>query len=308
MITLFGKQIDPKSLLAPEDFKAEWREKMSDEEYHADRTAVGSSSLRRTAKSMLSFANSMWGKGETETDAMKFGSLVHLAVLEPQRFKSLLVVQPVIEGYTAKGELTTSLNCKDVQKNIAAWKVKQDPKAVIVLQEEADRLLCMIDSVMSHPHASLLLKNVKTEIAGYARDPITGIRIKIKPDVLAFNADRLSDLKTCKDSYWPEFRRTVENKKYYFQDAQYAAITKQITGIEPTNRAWIAVESQAPFETAVHEVHHEYKMQGEQQFRDSLDKVKAAIDANDFPCRQPEAEMGEPSPFFKKEFNYNEIY
>lgn len=300
MITVYGKTFDPKALIAEEGFKAEWREKMTDEEYHADKTAVGSSTLRKARRSLFSFAAHLIG-GEEPTEAMKFGTLVHLAILEPNKFKSLYVVQPVFEGYTSKGELTTSLNCKDVQRKIAAWKAQQHPKAVFVTEKEKEKLLCMIDSVMSHPMASELLRNVKTEVAGYARDPRTGIRVKIKQDIISCDVGYQTDLKTCNDSYWPEFRRTVESKAYYFQDAQYAGITEAITGIKPEHRSWIAVQNKFPFETAVHEVHPAYQERGERQYNEALTAVKTAIDENSFPMRDLGAPIGEPSYFFKKE-------
>lgn len=303
MINLYGTQIDPKSILAPEDFKAEWREHVTDEEYHADKTAVGSSSLRKTKKSMFAFAGAMWGQGEKETDAMRFGSLVHLAMLQPQKFKDFILVMPEFTGYTQKGELSTRSKEAIEKKN--KWLAEVPKDAIVVEAQEQEKLLCMIDSVLSHPRASLLLKNVKTEVAGYWRDPVTGIRCKIKPDILTFDSEILVDLKTCRDCYWPEFRRTVEAKKYYFQDAMYRQITGQITGIEPQLSAWIAVENVYPYETAVHPVHYDYRDAGAKEFRHALDMVKVSIDENNFSQYKLSAEDVNPTKNFLIENDYN---
>lgn len=298
---LHGIEIESKSILAPEGFQATWKEGMSDEEYHGDKTAVGSSSLRKAKKSPLAFAGAMWGPEQEPTDPMKFGTLVHMAILEPAKFKSKYVVMPEFVGFTKDGKPTTSKNSKDVQDKIARWQSDLPKNSVVVTEEERHSLFCMIDSVLSHPTASQLLKNVKTELAGFYRDEQTGIKIKIKHDIFAFTGDIQSDLKTCKDSYWPEFRRTVESRKYYFQDSMYAEATKQITGRMPESRAWIAVENTYPFETRVHEVCPIYKEAGANEYRHCLDLVKNCIDKDDFPGGQLEPELTLPSYNFTKE-------
>lgn len=301
MVKLYNKEIDPKSILAPEGFKPTWREGLTDEQYHGDKTAVGSSSLRKAKKSLLSFAGAMWGPAQEPTSAQEFGTLVHMAILEPTKFKNRYFVEPEFVGITKDGKVTTSKNAKDVQEKMARW-VSELPKgAVIVTEEERENLFNMIESVLSHPTASKLLTNVKTEFSGYYVDEKTGILLKIRHDIFAFNGGIQSDLKTCEDSYWPEFRRSVEKYKYYFQDSMYADGTKQIQGVMPENRAWIAVEKKFPFETRVHEVCPVYKEAGANEVRYTLDRVKKGIDENSFPGGQLEPELTQPSIWFEKE-------
>lgn len=301
MITLYGKEFNPKSILAHETFKPVWRERMTDEQYHGDKSAVGSSSLRKAKKSLMAFAGAMWGPEIEPTDPMKFGTLVHMAILEPSKFKSRYFVEPEFVGVTKDGKVTTSKNAKDVQEKYAKWTSELPKGAVVVTEDERSALFNMIESVLSHPTASQLLTNVKTELAGFYRDEKTGILIKIKHDIFAFTGDIQADLKTCQDSYWPEFRRTVESKKYYFQDAMYAQATKEINGVMPESRAWIAVENKYPFETRVHEVCPVYKEAGANEYRHCLDKVKKGIDENSFPPGQLEPELTQPSIWFEKE-------
>lgn len=306
MVKLFKTEINPRSILAPEGFVPTWREDMTDEQYHADKTAVGSSSLRKAKKSLLSFAGAMWLRSEAETEAMRMGKIIHLATLEGSKFIERYVVEPHFTGFTKDGKVTDSRNATDVKEKYAKWQKDLPKDAIVVTEEERETIRCMADSVLSHPTASQVLTNVKTEIAGYARDPKTGILVKIKPDVLAFTSEILADLKTCRDSHWFEFRRTVESKKYYFQDSMYADVTQQITGIKPEHRVWIAVENQFPFETRVHEVCPIYKEAGSAEYRHCLDLVKQGIDNNDFPGGQLDPELTQPSVWFEKE--HGEMY
>ena len=60
--------------------------KISNEEYHADKTAVGHSSLVRMLRSPAHFVECIRG-GIEQTPAMQFGTAVHAAILEPLVFE-----------------------------------------------------------------------------------------------------------------------------------------------------------------------------------------------------------------------------
>jgi hypothetical protein len=67
--------------------KPHWKENLDNETYHADKSAVGSSSLRKILKSPLSFYSDFFlSTPQEKTDAMRFGELVHVAVLEGSKF------------------------------------------------------------------------------------------------------------------------------------------------------------------------------------------------------------------------------
>jgi hypothetical protein len=299
MIEICGKKINPKSILEL-DIKSEWRE-MPVEDYHADKTAVNSSSLKYATKSEFAFAHVFWGPPKEPTDAMKFGTLVHMAILEPAKFKENYVVEPYFEGPTQDGKM--SPNSKVAKEKRAAWRSELPSSAVVVTEEEQAKIFSMIDSVLSHPTASVLLKDGRPELIGYWKDKTTGINLRMMADFMAFNLGVLADLKTCQDSEWEAFRKTgVEGLQYFHQMAMYVDGTENISKKKVENKVWIAVENKYPFETRVHEVDEKYDYAGNFQYRENLNKVKKAIDLNHFPQGQLESVKGEPTPWFYKKY------
>jgi hypothetical protein len=60
-----------------------------------------------------------------ETEALRQGKLIHFAFENPQQFLETYIVEPIFQGKTQKGELTTSPNCKEVKEKKAEWLSKQ---------------------------------------------------------------------------------------------------------------------------------------------------------------------------------------
>jgi len=289
------KLIDP-SLITPG-----WREIPTDE-YHADKTAVNFSSLKHIEKSSHAFARSYWGKPKKRTAAMRFGSIAHLAILEGHKFKQMVVVMPDFQSRTAAGVITDSKNTNYYRMQVLEWELAQDPKAIVVTTEDMDRILNMIESVMSNEAAVNLIKRGKPEVIGYWTDKQTGINLRLAGDLLAFDVEVLTDLKTCQDSRWELFRKNVESHRYDLQMAMYREGIYHITGIKPQHGAWLAVESQEPYETRIHEVGPKYETIGDFEFRRSIDKLKKSIDEKTFAHGKEEIMVGEPTVWFERKY------
>lgn len=277
-----------------------WRENLPDEQYHKDKSAVNFSSLKHIDKSNFAFAQSYWGKQKPPTAAMKFGTLAHMAILEGEKFRSKYVVMPEFTGYTGDGKL--SANSKDAKDKRAKWIMEQPKGAIIVTEEEREKLFNMIDSVLSNEKAVQILSSGKPEIAGYWQDKKTGLNLRMKADFLSFDLGVLVDVKTCQDVRWEFFRKSVENYRYDIQIMMYNDGVKNITGKEPENRVWLVIESEAPHEVRLHEVGPEYEAIGEFEYRRSLDKLKSAIDKGEFLQGNDDILIAEPSFWFKRKY------
>lgn len=306
------QDVEKRLIFAPEDYKAHWRPEMSDEAYHADKTAVNSGSLVRMTKSPRAFHAAFFlGKNPEPTKAMKFGSLAHMALLQGSKFKEKYVVMPEIVGYTKDGKPTTSGNAKDVQDKKAKWLADQPEGAIITTEADRERLFAMIDSVLSHEQAVKLLSQGQPEVAGYWRDPETGIRCRIKPDFISFGVNSYLEVKTTTDSIWEHFRRSVESLRYDIQVAMYEEGIHQITGHRPEHSVWLAIESQYPFEVACFEVPDQYKSTGLYEFKEGLKRIKECVLEDKWPQREQEIIYGEMSPWFFSKYDdkgaFNEL-
>lgn len=254
-------------ILGPE-FSGHWVENLNEEIYHADKTSVSSGGVRAALRSPRNFFRRyIVGVERDETDAMRFGSAAHLAILEPERFKQLYVVQPDF------GPLQSSTN----RAKRDMWKLSLPAGSVVLTQGELDRLRWMIDSLMEHPVAVNLLKGAATEVSGYFRDPVTGLKCRFRPDVVRMDFGALPDLKTTKDCTADSFAKDIWNRGYYIQLAFYAFGVEQITGRRPSDPCFIAVENQEPFETEVYGCDEAMLERGEVAVRNGLDRIAASI-------------------------------
>lgn len=291
---------DLQKLLIPNEIG--WREGLEDEIYHSDKSAVNFSSLKHIDKSTHAFARSYWGPRKDPTKSLKFGTLAHMAILEGEKFKERYVVMPEFESFDTKGNRSESKNTKYYKDQVAQWQIGLKKDAIVVTEQEKNRLFLMIESVLSNPKAVKLLSSGKPELAGYWTDKETGINLRIKTDFLAFDLGVLTDVKTCQDVRWEMFRKSVENYRYDIQMAMYNDGVKNITGMEPKNRAWLVVESEEPHESRIHEVGPMYEEIGQFEYRKCLRKLADALDKGVFDQGSDEILVGEPTHWFMRKY------
>lgn len=288
----------PKDLIAPPDYIAHWDESVTDEQYHADRTSVGSSQLRLILDSPAAFYESYYGEQgleedelepddvEEEAEHFRVGKMVHMAILENEKFKELYVVQPEFWGYTQKGERTNNPNCKEVKEQKAAWEAMLPVGAKVCTQAELDMITGMARAIMRHPEAPNLIKDCAREVAGYYRDPETGILIRFKPDLLKFNGSAMTDFKTAKSSDEVFFGSQAFNHRHDIQMFTYAEGALKINGKRPEIITSLVTEKKAPFEPAVFYWTPEDLVQAEVDYRAALRKLRKCIDEDRWPYRQ----------------------
>lgn len=286
--------------------KTEWRI-MNPEEYHKDKTAVNFSSLKNMEKSEFSFAKSYWGKPKEATDSMRFGNIVHMAMLEGAKFKDLVVVEPMFTGVTSKGEVTTSKNSKDVKRQLDEWRLSLNPRSIVIAEEEREKIINMTDSLLSNAKAVKILNNSKPEVIGYWHDEEFGINCRFMADLYSESLGILPDLKTTQDARWEYFRKSVESYNYPLQLIMYSKGIKAITGKAPEQKCWITVESQGAHETRIHEVSPIYEATAEFEYRKFMTELKNAIKNKKFEQRGSEVEVGEPSVYYQRKYEFTDL-
>lgn len=290
---------ESKIIIDP-NFKSLWRENLAAEEYHADRTAVNSSSLKTIRKSSHAFRrNFIEGRSKEPSPAMEFGTLAHLAILEGDSFRAKYIVMPEFTGYTKDGRLSSqSAEARDKK---SAWEAEQELEGrLVVTQEELDKLFFMIDSVLNNQEASKLLKNGLTEVSGYYADPETGIVCRIRPDFISFDLNAMVDVKTVAKADIDWFRKNrVEDYEfnYYFQMSMYDEGTSIISGKSVDYPIWILICNEEPFETIVVPMEQPYREIGGKEYHDALRKLKKCIETKAWD-KQPSLQQMHPSHWF----------
>ena len=197
--------------------------------------AINATSIKAGQKSMLHMHEAMTGESKEQTPAMRWGSLVHKAILEPAEFAALVCVYEGVK----RG------------KDWEAFKLENNLDFVVSLDEK-ERLEDIRDAVHNNTHAHDLISHCIKEMTiewegeyGAAKARLDGY------DVFA----GIIDLKTAKNITPDGFARQFISLGYDLQVGWYVE-GAMIAGNrqELPNVTIIAVEPIAPYDVAVYTV------------------------------------------------------
>lgn len=262
--------------IVDQSFQNRWLESLSNEEYHSDKTSVSSSGVRAALISPRDFYRGIvLGLRKKETKPMKLGSIVHMAVLEPNKFRSLYKMQPDF------GDLRSPKN-RDKRD---AWISDQPKDAMIMTSSEYDSLMNMLESVMNYQNGMIvnMLKNAVFEKSGIFRDPDTGLKCRFRTDALQEDMSLLSELKTTRDPSYNFFMNEIGNKDYHVQVALYSKGVKEVHGTEPQQKSFIAVQNCEPYHVAVYEMPEGMLSVAEQKVKTGLLRIKKSLETDTWP-------------------------
>jgi PDDEXK-like domain of unknown function (DUF3799) len=178
---------------------------------------------------------------EEDSQALKIGTLTHMAALQPQQYDKTVRVAPDVDRRTKDGKAIWE-----------AFTATLEPHQMAIKKDESD----MIQS-MALAASEALKSRIPDADKGkwHVEEPLystyKGKPIKGRPDLVIEFADGLKiivDIKTTKDASPKAFAKDVSNFKYYLQDAWY----KQLTGA--TRFLFIALEKVEPFDYAIYEL------------------------------------------------------
>ena len=190
------------------------------------------SSLKAFDRSPLAFVHYKEAPRK-QNDAMRFGTLVHRAVLEPERYQDTVTVYD--------GRRGTNDYKQFVQENL-----HKD----ILTTKEAFNVRAIADSVLSHTHAGPLIRQ-STEFEKPFNLDMLGIPHRGIID--AIGPWFLIDLKTTNSVTHRMLQRTIYDWKYYMQAAIYQQAAERM-GLDSKAYFIIAVESTAPHHVQVVEL------------------------------------------------------
>lgn len=226
---------------------------MPEDYYHNTDGFISKSSLASLGKETpYRFFN---GKKKQPTAAMKMGTALHCAVLEPEKFESSYKIMPEIKSKTLKAY-------KDA--------AKENPEVEILNGTEAKNLVGMLDAVSKHNAASELLSlDGWCEVSGFHIDEDTGVRLRHRFDKLTKCGIGI-DLKKTQSVKPEELSKTINAFSYEMQDALYSDAYEAITGMKLKAFYFIFVEESYPHQVAVVYLDDISKQVGRDKYRELL--------------------------------------
>ena len=209
---------------------------LSNAAYHA-LDAVGKSDLDMIAKSPLHWKQAV----REETPAMRIGSAVHCAVLEPERFATDYAVAPDGDKRSKAGK-----------EAFAEFEAAHAGKPIISM---ADWALCeeIQHAVRMHPGAAALLQAGQPEVSALWNDAEFNVGCRARYDWLTPDG-LLIDLKTTQDASPAGFAKSCATFRYHVQAAWYLDAYQKAAGDLPLGFIFIAVEKTPPYAVALYEL------------------------------------------------------
>jgi len=248
---------------------------MDNATYHAH-SAVSKSHLDLVAKSPMHYWSRYLDQNrvpQEPTAAMAIGSAVHTHVLELDQWDAQYVVAPAgIDRRTKVGK--------------AEWDVFQTAigTRTVISREDADLVMRIGRSVLSHPAAAYLLGLPgKAETTHMWIDEATGLQCKCRPDWLLDDGSMIVDLKTTEDASARGFQKSIAQWRYHVQASWYLDGLQHATGKRPEQFVFIAVEKKPPYVCAVYVADAQMIEIGRDTARHDLDKLNVCKAADYWP-------------------------
>lgn len=236
-------------------------EQMTNEAYHAH-PAVSKSLLDKIAKSPLHARAYLDGQREEPTASMQFGTALHCAALEPERFSS--------EYKVFMGDRRTKAG-KEAYENLVST------GATIISADDHDAITAMVTSIRNHRVAGSLLETGEAEQSVFWQQPATNIDCKCRPDWWSRERGLVVDLKTTDDASPAGFARSVANYRYHVQAAHY------MEGTGASRFVFVAIEKKAPYAVAVYELDADSLKAGRNLRLRDLDAYASCVEFNQWP-------------------------
>ena len=232
---------------------------------YASWPAVRASTLNACARSMAHGREAEINPAD-DTDALAFGTALHTALLEPERFRKEYIVTPKFDRRTKAGK--------------SAWTQFEDEYGHLmpIVEDEYDAAEAMIRSVYGCRDAAELLANATArELSFVWSDGETGLLCKGRVDLLTtFEGwTFIVDLKSTRDASQFAFQSQMTKLRYYASLAWYRL---GLNVLAPHDRrcALLPVEKTPPYACKPYEVMVDAIENGEIEMRALLRKYAVA--------------------------------
>lgn len=243
--------------------------------YHAERSAVSSTQLKRMLISPAHFVSGLHEHDES-TEAMQYGTVLHARMLEPITFSKRFYATPKVNRATKEG------------KSLAESYKAEAAGRTMFPAEWLPAIECVVDNAGMHDKARAILGAGEAEVAFSWIDDETTIKCKIKVDWL-HDVRLLADVKSAVDVPPEGFSRACARLNYPLSAFMYCEGVRQVTGEYP-EWAFIACEKDRPHTVAVYRASETFLRRGQKDFRSALRRLAECRAKGRFPMLQEDGD------------------
>ncbi len=240
-----------------------------EEIYHAEKRFISKHSLDIFRESPFKYKEMIEGRLERTTSAaMEFGTALHCAVLEPEKFAEIYVDAGAINRRTKEGK--------------AQWEslIASGKKPLSV--DDFSKISSIRDNIFSHEAAADLFSgkglNEVSLFSTNAFKTMDGYKFKAKCRmdrlILKDNCAVIIDLKTASDVSDKAIQRAIANFRYDIQAYFYEKILCEITHLAAIDFIFVFVETKPPYEVKVVKLTEEWLEVAESDVRRDLELLR----------------------------------
>jgi exodeoxyribonuclease VIII len=240
--------------------------KLDDKDYHA-LEHVSSTALRTISLNNPLYYKQKQMAEKDVTKSMIMGTLVHMAILEPEEFTKNVIINPFSDKRT---------------KEYKDWAKSSDIEGKTVISAgELSEIEQMKAMMFSHPVAlPLFNRATMREMAIIYKDQsrmtFRDYIVKAKLDLIG--DDFIADIKTSADISPHAFINTVVYSQYHLQAAFYRYLDTCVTG-KTKDFYFIAIRNQAPYDVAVYKLSNGRLDQGDRLWWKAFTAYRAAAES-----------------------------
>ena len=224
--------------------------------YHGNITDGPSISTTGLKKIFLESAADYWdtsylnpARGEDkETSALIMGRAIHHLTLGEPHFQKVFAVQPDTYEDEKTGEVKKWHNGAQPCKDWSKLRARENRYILTSTEVEAIRGICKALSV--HPLVQGGILNGLVERSLFWRDPVTGIWLKHRPDVIPTDSGDVCDLKKVRDADWDVLGNNYQEYGYWMQGALCRWSFKEVLDMEMADFTLLFVEDKRPHSIA----------------------------------------------------------
>lgn len=231
------------------------------DDYLGEQVYISSSGLKRILESPESLQRYLQRQHES-SPRLDFGTAVHCALLEPERFEREYVALPVAH---------VDLFHEEDLRLIAQ---EREHPLRFITQQQMDALHGIREQAMRMPEVMDLLQRGQPERSLFWVDPETGLRCKVRPDMLV-QPQLILELKTTFDASLAVFQRTLQMQRYHLSAAMYLAGVKLLLGWT-AHYVYLVASREPPYRVELFMPGREILDEGERLFREALTKVTSS--------------------------------
>jgi len=246
---------------------------MPEDHYHGHEISISKSGLDLIARSP---AHYRYAPPREPTRAMAIGTALHTALLEPERFR---------EEYVDSGAAD-----RRASEYKQAVKSLGDETRVLTASEYA-RIDTAVEAVYAQPVAARTLnQSGHIELSVFAHDPVTGIPVRCRFDLLTHSGVAI-DLKKTQDARRHAFSQAVARYRYEVQAAFYADVWHWATGRTLGAYAFLGVEDEPPHGCMVHVLSDRWLARGRRLYREALNTYAQCLTTDEWPAYDTEPQV-----------------